>query len=488
MGGADRLQRRRDRGQLNARERIAGLIDPDSWRELGVLTRPEVERPGEWGAADGVVTGFARLGGRQIAVIAIDATVLAGTTAKVNGRKTHQLMADAAAAGMPIVSLVEADGGRVPEALGWRFAETRIAFREFLHPGNGAAGIPLRLCAAFGACYGDSALHAAASDITLMTNAASIALAGPEVVRSAIGLTTTHQELGGPKVAERNGLAQLVVEDEHEALRSIRRILSYLPSSTDHCAPRTQPRPPDRGVEEIHRVAALPARASYDVRELVAAIVDGDSMLELGHGRGRSLYTALCRLDGHTVGVVASQPKHQGGVLDVAALEKELWFLTLCDRFNVPVLLLHDVPGLMVGPNEEQRGMVRAFRDVLAKLSHLAVPRISVIMRKSYGGGFFVMGGAQAMPTRLIAWSSAEMGFMAPTTAATVVGVEAAQAVDRSPDSNSGRAWDVPSSAPWQAAERFYLHDVIAPEETREVVCDEIELAWGNRPRITEVR
>jgi acetyl-CoA carboxylase carboxyltransferase component len=492
MGGPERVERVRRSGRLTARERIDLLADPGSFREIGLLAEAELEREGMRGAADGCITGWAKVRGRVVGVIAMDPTVLSATTAYVNARKQMRLTHAVGKAGVPLITLADEDGGRMPDITGWRFGGLPLHFAEFLSTPPGFPMVP-RLCAALGPCYGDSSLHAAAAHFTVMTEKASIALSGPSVLEKAIGEATDHQQLGGPSVAAGEpGYACMVVETEEDAIEALKAALGYFPDSAARRPPSLPAAEPAVHPDRLLDVVPTDPNQLYDIRQVIAAIVDRDTYFQWRDGQGGSLLTAFARIGGEVVGIVASQVMDRGGILDVTALNKMHAFYKVCETFNIPLVLLHDVPGVMVGSHQEQRGLLRALLETGEFLAKAEVPKISVIIRKSYGGGYFLMGGNPTLPDRLVAWPGAELGFMAADTAVRHVfqrrlraaheagGVEAEeQLVDELVAS-----WAF-SSEPWEAASHFLLDDVIDPRETRDVIIGALESTWGSRSRIT---
>jgi acetyl-CoA carboxylase carboxyltransferase component len=492
MGGPERVKRHHESGRLTARERIDKLIDEGSWCELGLLAEPELRRP-ELAAADAVVTGFARINGRGVAIIAVDATVLAGTTSPINMLKQNRVAEWAGARGLPLICLADNDGGRLPDILGWRFSRVSFDFSTFLQSPPGCPVIP-RITAVLGASFGDSSLHSAMGHFVVMKRDTAIALSGPPVIKGAIGEDVTAEELGGPAVAaETNGSAHMVVDTEDEAIDAVRRFLTYVPDSAALPAPVAPPAEPARDSEELLKLVPLEPRRGYDMRKVLEAIVDEDSIMYWGERFGRSLICALARVDGNAVGVLASQPMQRAGVMDVPALTKEASFADLCDTFNLPMVFLQDVPGLMIGTDAEKGGILRGYERVVVRLARATVPKIATIVRKAYGGGHIALGGRPVRPDLLLAWPTAEMGFMAPETGVRTVyrrrldallendGQEAHDALV----SELEAEWEA-ESEPWEAARNVILDDVIDPRRTREMIKAGIEFAWGSAPRVTK--
>ncbi|MBN9099836.1 MAG: hypothetical protein J0I49_17250 [Pseudonocardia sp.] len=485
-GGPEGLRRHRESGRLPVRERIDLLLDPGSWFEIGALALPELRRekpiPG-----DAVVTGFGLLDGRRVGVIGIDASVVAGTTAPISMRKQGRLIEHAQRHGFPLVLLCDADGGRMPDVSGWRFSGLPLDFTTFLKPPPGAPVVP-RVAAVLGPSYGDSALHASTAHYVVMLRSASIALSGPSVVEPAIGEKVTDDELGGPAAATEAGNAHLVVESEADAMDAIAAFLSYLPQNSARPAPMAPPLPPARDPSELDAVVPLGTRAGYDMRDVFACLADEASILPWADGWGASLLCALVRIEGRPVGLVGNQPIVRAGALDPAALAKERSFVDLCDTFGLPLVFLHDVPGLMIGTQAERGGILQGYEALVSRIAEARVPKVGVVLRKAYGGGHFAMGGRPTRPDFLYAWPSAELGFMAPETGIRTIHrrrlekvlAEEGPAVHAALVEELTAEW-ISEAEPWEAAAHLSLDDVIEPSATRHVIATSIDIALGGR-------
>jgi acetyl-CoA carboxylase carboxyltransferase component len=491
-GGHERLAKIHESGRLTARERINRMFDPGSWYELGMLAEPELRRDGVPTTGDGVITGLARLAGRRVCVIAVETTILTGTTAPVNMRKQGRIAAWAGRKGLPLVCLSDNDGGRLPDLLGWRFSGVPFDFATFLQSPQGCPAIP-RIAAAVGPSFGDAALHAAMGNFVVMVKTAAVALSGPPVIRAAIGEDVSSTELGGPAVAaEQSGSVHMVVEDEDAAFAAVKRFLSYMPDSAKLPAPATDSVPPKRDPEKLLSLVPIQPRRGYDMRRVLDSIFDGDSIMQWSELYGRSVICALARLEGQPLGVVASQPMQRAGVMDVPALKKEAAFIDLCDTFNLPLVFLQDVPGLMIGSDAERAGILAGYEAVVGRLARATVPKVAVVVRKAYGGGHIALGGRPVHPDLLFAWPTADMGFMAPDTGVRTVyrrRLEQVLAQDgrKAHDelaSQLEQEWAA-EAPPWEAAANIILDDVIDPRRTREVVAQGIDYAWGSGSRVT---
>jgi methylmalonyl-CoA decarboxylase subunit alpha len=320
-----------------------------------------------------------------------------------------------------------------------------------------------------------------------------VALSGPPVIQAAIGEDVGAEELGGPKVAhETSGSVHMVVDAEDEALAAVRRYLSFMPDSAALPAPVVAPVDPKRDPSEVASLVPREPRRGYDMRKVIECIVDAGSLLQWGERYGRSLITGFARIEGKPVGMIASQPMQRAGVLDVPALAKLSGFAQLCDTFNIPLAFLQDVPGLMIGTDAERGGILKGYKSVVTTLAYARVPKIAIVVRKAYGGGHIALGGRPVKPDLLVAWPSAEMGFMAPDTGVRTVHRRRLDALEAEEgiEARDARAAELEAewaaeSQPWEAAANIILDDVIHPAETRQVIAEGIDFAWGTRPRVT---
>lgn len=489
MGGPDKIARHHDTGRLTVRERLAELLDDETFHEIGLLAEPEIRHetaiPG-----DGVVTGWGRIDGRLVCVIGIDATTLAGTTAPVSMRKQGRIAAHAATRGLPLVLLCDADGGRIPDVMGWRFSGLPLDFSTFLQVPEGYPEVP-RIAAMLGPGYGDSALHAGTAHVMVMTDSSSIALSGPSVVEGAIGEQVSDYELGGSEHAQHVGTAHLAVPTEHEAFDAIAAFLSYLPNNAGRPAPIAPSVEPTSSPENLRQAVPTNSRQAYDMFTVIESIADADTVLPWRPDGGKAVMTSFGRAAGQPVGIIANQPWFSAGALDATALQKIHDFVDMCDTFNLPLIFVQDVPGLMIGVEAERQGIVLRYEKLVARLARATVPKITVVVRKAYGGGHFAMGGRPTKPDLLVAWPTAEMGFMAPDNGVKTVNrrwLEQAEH-DSGPqrrqqlENDLTAAW-VDESAPWEAAAHGYLDDIIDPIETRNVVLAGIAFGWGDRDRV----
>jgi methylmalonyl-CoA decarboxylase subunit alpha len=488
LGGPEKVAKQHGLGRLTARERVDLLVDPGSFVEIGQLALSDRPEMAEKSASDAIVVGVATLDGRKIALVAGDATVMAGSTGRVGGRKQSMIVHLAARKGYPLVVLGDANGGRLPDFLG-----SVIAGMGGSYEGEDMFGtrwekirIP-RVTAALGNTYGDPTVSAALSDFVVMPENCTIGLSGPGLVSSAVGQQTTHAEMCGPDVvAKQSGLVSNVVVDEPECMAAIRRFLSYLPSNASLPPPRIEPREPKTPPEALRKIVPEQFNRAYNAHKVLDAVVDEDSLFELRPQYGRSLISALARIEGRAVGVLMNQPMYNAGVLDAASMIKAHKFVDMCDDFGLPLVFLQDMPGLIIGEAAEKTGIALRMAELYRRVSKAKVPRVTVVIRKAYGAGAIILGGPSMGVDYCCMWASARFGFMAAANSVQVLhgrklaamrateGDEAADAMAARLEEELGR-----DDAPWTAAELAYIHDVIKPEDTRQAVIRGLFLGEG---------
>jgi methylmalonyl-CoA decarboxylase subunit alpha len=467
MGGQAKLAQRRTSGHLNARERIEQLLDTGSFREAGQLAVSVLPADRDSSPADAKITGTGRIEGRHVAVVSNDLTVKGASSSAVNMRKIAHLKAAATRNGMPLIFLGESSGSRVPDSLG---AEAMAA----------AGQDPQQYCrrretpwvsAVLGPCLGSSTWYTCLSDFVVMRKGAFLAVSSARVTSLAIGEAVDPEELGGWKLhAEQTGLVDAVVNSDEEALAAIRRFLSYLPS-------HAQARPPALPAAEAvapdgnKLLELVPAARSktYDMRKVIAGIVDEGSFFNLKDRFGRAAVTGLARLNGQSVGIVASNPMFKGGAMDPEACRKVTSFLVLCDSFNIPLIFLVDTPGFLVGIEGERKAAPAHIMNMMHAVQLCSVTKLSVILRKSYGQAYINMGGGRNSD-EVAAWTSADVSFMDPQIGVSVLyGIKREDDPKRFDQLKADMARDTSAYA---LAGAFGVQAVITPQETRAWLID----------------
>ncbi len=483
-GGEEKIAKQHERGKLTARERIALLIDEGTFVELGIHGRPHfaaramdgVEAP-----ADGVITGYGKVDGRLTAVCAYDFTVMAGSMGMTGEIKTTRLRELALTKRIPFVWLLDSAGARVQEAAGAMFAGSGHLFREEVV----ASGVIPQVAALMGPCAAGTAYIPGLADfVPMVRGRGSMALAGPHLVRAAVGEDVTQEELGGSRVhCRRSGVGDMEVDSDEECVARIKEYLSYMPSNCEQRPPqRPVSDPVDRAEEALLDVLPESNRKPYDMYEVIRLIVDDREYLDVKRQWARTIITCFARFGGRPVGIVANQPRQLGGILDNDSSDKAARFVNLCNAFGVPLVFLQDVPGFMVGTKVEAAGIIRHGAKMLYAVANATVPKVTVITRKAYGAGYYVMNGRAYEPDLIVAWPSAEISVMG---AEGVVEIAFRKVVDEAADPAAKRAeliagfrkqFDV-----YIAAGNDLIDDVIDPRETRATICRALEMAQSKR-------
>jgi acetyl-CoA carboxylase carboxyltransferase component len=393
MGGPDLVERQHSLGKLTVRERLDLLIDPGTWVEYGLLADSmDAAYAGRYLAADAAVTGVGAIDGRQVAIAAYDFTVLAGSMGRVGEHKISRMRELALRQRIPMVWLLDSAGARIQSQSGSTFAGMGDLFREQVT----MSGVVPMVAAMLGHCAAGTAYIPALADfVPMVKGTSSMALGGRHLVKAAVGEDVTEEEMGGSAVHTKiSGCADLEVADDRECLDVVRKYLSFFPSHNQEPPPaRAMGDSVDRKVPELYDIVPTAPRRAYDVRKVVTAVVDDGDVLWIKPDWAKNIVTGLARIGGQPIGVLANQPMVLGGALDVNSADKAARFVWLCDAFSIPLVFLHDVPGFIVGSAVEKQGIIRHGAKMLFAVSEATVPKISVIMRKSYGAGYFVMNG-----------------------------------------------------------------------------------------------
>lgn len=473
MGSARHLAERKAQGVLNARERIACLVEPGSFEEFGLFATGINPQMRDRTPADAAVCGFGRVDGRLMGINAAEFSTMAASSGRVQIKKYNHIRDVCIANGHPLINLMECGGGRIPDVMG--------------AAGIGAGGESGRYCrprtvptaaGVLGATYGRGAFMCVLSDFVVMRRGAVLAVSSPNVTSSSIAEAETPEDLGGwPVHSEVTGLVDLVVDTDDEALAAIRRFLSYLPDHHRQAPPRAAvPAGADEGAARLPDLVPDERRKVYDIRRAIEAIVDPGSFFGLKERFARAGVTGLARLDGQTIGVVATNPRVKGGALDADACSKITSFIVLCDSFNVPIVLMADTPGFLIGGEQERRGMAGRIMNFLAALEEATVPKLALVLRKSFGQAYINMGGGKGDETA--AWFSSEISFMDPEVAVSVI-FAGRSAVDGK--SRAEMAADVAAdTTPYNLAAPYLAHAVIDPRDTRAYL--KSRLAIHSRP------
>jgi acetyl-CoA carboxylase carboxyltransferase component len=463
MGGAAKVEAHRREGKLDARERLDRLFDTGTFQEIGMFTHSDQAGMAERTPADGKIAGFGHIDGRPAGAVASDMTVLAASSSRGNSKKITYMKRMSGERGFPLVFLGEGGGGRIHDNMG---SVQMVASGQNPTNYQRLREAPMVSCL-LGLCFGSPTWYACMSDFVVMTKRAVMAVASPRVAQLATGENTPLEELGGWKILTQiTGLVDRVVETDEECIDMAKKFLSFLPSNSNQTPP-VAPVPPGSGEKMASILEYLPEsrKRTYDMRRILECIVDGGELFELKKDFGRSLVTCLARLNGHTVGFVANNTIHLGGSLDADACDKACSFLVLCDSFNIPVIMAVDTPGFLIGKDGERKKITGKIINFMNALQLVTVPKLTVVIRKSYGQAYMNMGGTRNSDT-YVAWPTAEISFMAPEPAVNV-----AYRITRESDREKFDEYVAKvekDSEPWEAAGRFDLNDIIEPAETRD--------------------
>lgn len=466
-GGAEAVRRQHDRGKLTARERIERLLDPGSFVELD---RHRVHRAQAFGMAerkvpgDGVITGHGTVDGRLVYVFSQDFTVFGGSLGEVHAEKICKVMDLALKVGAPIIGLNDSGGARIQEGV-----ESLGGYAEIFWRNVQASGVIPQISLILGPCAGGAVYSPVMTDFVLMAQDTSyMFITGPDVVKTVTGEDVTFEELGGASVHNTiSGVAHARFSSEEEALEQTRVLLSFLPDNNLSEVPTVPSDDPgDRLCPELRTIVPDRPTQPYDMKEVIAAVVDDGDYFEIQAEFARNLITCFARLGGQTVGIVANQPREMAGTLDISASIKGARFVRTCDAFNIPILTFEDVPGYFPGKQQEHGGIIRHGAKLLYAYCEATVPKLTVITRKAYGGAYDVLGSKHIRADLNLAWPTAEIAVMGAEGAA---GILYRREIQEDPASRDARIADYRQrfANPWIAAERGFLDDVIDPAETR---------------------
>ena len=481
-GGKDRAERQHAEGKLTARERIALLLDPDSFFELDPFV---VHRSRDFGMekkeipGDGVVCGAGAIEGRSVYVFAQDFTVFGGSLSETNAAKICKVMDLAVQNGAPIIGLNDSGGARIQEGVVSLAGYSKVFLRN-----TRASGVVPQISAILGPCAGGAVYSPAITDFVFMTEKTSyLFVTGPDVIKTVTHEEVTKEELGGARThSEVSGVAHFVRKDDAAVLASIRELLSYIPSNNLDDPPLREAR--EASGDPLGLNAFIPEEPNkpYDMGELVRRIADGGRFLEVHAGFARNLLVGFIRLAGKPIGVVANQPMHLAGVLDIDASVKGARFVRFCDAFNVPLLVFEDVPGFLPGTQQEYGGIIRHGAKLLFAFAEATVPKVGIITRKAYGGAYCVMLSKDLATDFNFAYPTAEVAVMGPEGAVNIL-------YRREGDSPEARASRVAEyvenfANPYVAARHGYLDEIIEPSETREKLATAFRLLESKRVQL----
>ena len=483
-GGEERIQRQHESGRNTARERLAILLDPGSFRELDAFVE---HRATNFGLADktylgdSVVTGWGTIDGRLVYVYSQDFTVIGGTLSEVHAQKICKVMDAAMKVGAPIIGLNDSGGARIQEGV-----DSLGGFAEIFLRNTLSSGVIPQISVIMGPCAGGAVYSPALTDFTLMVRDTSyMFITGPDVVKQVLNEDVTAEQLGGASVhASKSGVCHMVADDETQALLMVRELLSYLPQNNLEDAPFV-PSNDDllRSDESLDSIIPDNPNKPYDMKDIISRVVDDGIFFEIHEEYAQNIVVGYARLGGHSVGIVANQPMVLAGVLDIKASEKAARFIRTCDAFNVPIITFVDVPGYLPGTDQEHNGIITSGAKLLFAYCEATVPKLTVTTRKSYGGAYCVMSSKHIRGDLNLAWPTAEIAVMGPEGAVEIIyRRELKEAKDpAAKKAELAAEYRQKFANPYVAAARGYVDDVIEPRETRARLINALQVLQNKR-------
>jgi len=469
-GGQQRIDRQHKQGKLFVRERIDKLFDPGTFIELDKFVEhrctlfgyDKVEGPG-----DGVVTGYGKINGRQVFLYADDFTVFGGSLGEMHAKKICKVLDLAVENGAPVIGLHDSGGGRIQEGV-----DAKHGYGEIFYRNSVMSGAVPQISAIIGPCAGGAVYSPALTDFIIMVDKIShMFVTGPSVIKAALSEEVTEEELGGARTQnEKSGVAHFMANSEDDCFELIKALLSYLPQNAREKAPRSaECDRPDRLVDSLLDRVPVEPNMGYDMKQVIAEMVDQGSFLEVQPLFATNIIIGFARFDGHSVGIVASQPSNLAGCIDINAADKAARFIRCCDAFNIPLVTLVDVPGFLPGINQETGGIIRHGAKMLYAYSEATVPKITMVIRKAYGGAQNAMCSKELRADQMLIWPTGVIAVMGAEGAARVI---FKKEIEASPNPEQTRQEKIEEyranfSNPYAAAKRGYVDRVIDPADSR---------------------
>jgi len=471
-GGERKIQEQHEKGKLTARERILKLLDEGTFQEIDKFVThrsTDFELANKRPLGDGVVTGYGKINGRIVYVFAHDFTVFGGSLGEAFGRKVTKVMDLALKNGAPLIGLNDSGGARIQEGVVSLAAYSEIFFRNTM-----ASGVIPQISAIMGPGAGGAVYSPALTDFVIMVKGISnMFITGPDVVKAALGQQVSFEELGGAEVnAKKSGVAHFVVDDEMQCFALIRKLLSFLPQNNEEEPPMTEVNdPPDRTEQELRNIVPQTPYEPYDMLKVILKVVDSGDFLQIHQFWAPNIIVGFGRLSGKVVGIVANQPLHLSGALDIDSSVKASRFVRFCDCFNIPIVTFVDVPGYMPGIEQEHGGIIRHGSKLLYAYCEATVPKVTVIIRKAYGGAYCAMGSKYSKADLNYAWPNAEIAVMGPEAAVNIIYKD--QLTKASPEESERlrtkliKEYREKFANPYEAASRGIIDEIIDPAQTR---------------------
>jgi len=487
-GGVERNKKQHQKGKLTARERITLLMDPGSFEEIGALV---IHRTKDFGMeeqqfyGDGVITGYGTVNGRLLYVFAQDFTVFGGALSETHAEKICRIMDLAMKTGAPLVGMNDSGGARIQEGVRSLGGYADIFYRNVL-----ASGVIPQISAIMGPCAGGAVYSPAITDFTLMVeNSSYMFVTGPNVVKTVTNEEVTSEELGGAFThATKSGVTSLTAANDMDCIEQVKQLLSYIPQNCEDVLPKFPYTPVDETREILETIVPENPNQPYDMRDVIAGICDNNSFFEIHKDYAANIVVGFARLAGRSIGIVANQPNCLAGVLDIDSSKKGARFTRFCDCFNIPLMVLVDVPGFLPGTDQEWNGIITNGAKLLFALSEASVPRCTVITRKAYGGAYDVMNSKHIGADMNFAWPGAEIAVMGAKGASEIIfKKEISEAEDPAKKLlEKETEYAEKFATPYLAAERGFIDEVIEPKDTRKKLIKSyamLENKVAKRPR-----
>jgi propionyl-CoA carboxylase beta chain len=482
-GTQKEVDRQHGKGRLTARERIDLLFDPGTFQEIDALVTPRYDeymdgRSSRYG--DGVITGFGLVNGRRVFVASQNAGVMGGSLGEMHANKIVKAMHMALKYGCPFIALNDSGGARIQEGV-----DSLGGYARIFDANCEASGVIPQLSVILGPCAGGAVYSPALTDFVFMTENSYMFITGPEVVRAVMQESVSFEELGGGLIhSKESGVSHFLSKDDTECLAKVRELLSYLPSNNQDDPPYLAPvDDPERRCPELEQIVPVDPHKPYDVRQVIASIADDGRFFEVHELWAENMVVGFTRLNGWVVGIVANQPKVLAGTVDIKASVKASHFIRLCDAYNIPILTLQDVPGFLPGTHQEYGGIIRNGARMIYAYSEATVPKLMVILRKSYGGAYCVMSSKGLRGDLLYAWPNAEIAVMGAEGAVNILFRKQVAAAD---DPDAARQelvddYETKFNNPYVAASRGLIDGVIEPRDTRRIIIQALEVTLSKR-------
>jgi acetyl-CoA carboxylase carboxyltransferase component len=483
-GGPAALQKQHDIGKMTARERIDALVDKDSFQELGLFVKHQCQNfdmAKKELPADGVVTGIATIDGKPVCVYAQDFTVSGGSLGLAHARKITRVMDLAMDMKVPCIGINDSGGARIQEGI-----SALTGYGEIFFHNTAASGVIPQISVILGPCAGGAVYSPALTDFVFVVDKVSkMFITGPEVIKTVLGEEIGMEELGGARVhTEITGNAHFFAENEMECFAQIRRLLSFIPHNNEGEKEENNPcKEPNHEFVNIYNYIPDDPREPFDVCNVIKAVVDDSDFIEVHQGFAQNAVVGFARLNGHVIGVIANQPMVLAGVLDIDSSDKIARFIRYCDAFNIPLVTFEDMPGYLPGVDQEHSGIIRHGAKVLYAYCEATVPKLTVIMRKAYGGGYIAMCSRQMKADFVYAWPTAEIAVMGPAGAANII---FRKDIKEAEDPEAMRNLKIEEykkkfANPYVAASYSWVDAVIDPADTRRYLIQALEMAKGKK-------